>query len=147
MKHTISSHPEEKSGFSSLTWRQLTVRFLFAITASALISFLKLDNIESYFYDLRVSLKAAVGLSGLTKTDIVIVKIDSKTVEHFQGFPNYQNHSDFLNKLITDLPRFVIMIFALRTANLKISTVTLFKENLSMMSQANSEIFIYLPMN
>ena len=119
MKQTISSHPEEKSGFSSLTWRQLTVRFLFAITASALISFLKLDNIESYFYDLRVSLKAAVGLSGLAKTDIVLVKIDSKTVEQFQGFPNYQNHSDFLNKLITDLPRFVIYDFRPKDGELK----------------------------
>ncbi len=119
MKQSASTHPEEKSGLSSLTWRQLATRILFAVLAATLISFLKLDYIESYFYDLRVSLKAAIGLSKINKTEIVLVKIDSTTVERFQGFPNYQIHADFLNNLITDLPRFVIYDFRPKDGELK----------------------------
>ncbi|OFZ30502.1 MAG: histidine kinase [Bdellovibrionales bacterium RIFCSPHIGHO2_01_FULL_40_29] len=119
MKQTSSSHPEEKSGLSSLSWRQLAIRIVFAVIASSLISFLKLDYIESYFYDLRVSLKAVVGLSHLNTPPIVLIKIDTKTVESFQGFPNYQQHSDFLNQLTKGQPRFVIYDFRPKDGELK----------------------------
>ena len=79
--------------------------------ASALISFLKLDYIESYLYDARVALKAALGLSTPKNTPVVLIKIDSATVENYKGFPSFQLHADFLNRLIQGHPRFVVYDF------------------------------------
>lgn len=119
MKKKVSSFYEEKSHLKSLSWRQLAVRILFALIASAAISFLKLDFIESYFYDLRVSLKAALGLARLKDSNIVLIKIDSHTIEKFQGFPNFQTHRLFLNQLIRNDPRYVIYDFRTKDGEIK----------------------------
>ncbi len=70
-----------------------------------------MDYIESYLYDARVSLKAAMGLSSPKNTPVALIRIDSGTVEKYKGFPSFQLHADFLNKLIHGEPRFVIYDF------------------------------------
>ena len=90
-------------------------KFVFALLAAALISSLKLDYIESYLYDYRVSAKAYLGLSKIKKPNISIVLIDSKTVEVFKGYPTFRDHSIFLQELSKLDPRFIIYDF--RTEN------------------------------
>ncbi|MFZ3230853.1 MAG: CHASE2 domain-containing protein [Pseudobdellovibrio sp.] len=121
MKSSSSSYQDDKSSLASLTWQQLALRIVFALIASTVISFLKLDYIESYFYDLRVIINTELGLSKPKKSEVVLVKIDSKTVEQFKGFPDYQDHSDFLNQLIMLQPRFVIYDFRLKEGNVVIN--------------------------
>lgn len=79
---------------------------------------MKLDYIESYLYDFRVSVKASLGFSKLEKSPIVLVKIDSSTIERYKGFPNYQIHADFLNKLILGQPKFVVYDFRFKDGEL-----------------------------
>ncbi|MBC7419593.1 MAG: CHASE2 domain-containing protein [Bdellovibrio sp.] len=113
MKITISSannagQDKQKSPFNL---KSIFVRVFFALLASAVISSLKLDFLESYLYDVRVTLKAFVGLSEPTNSPIVLVKIDNETVEKYKSFPGYKLHADFLNKLAKGDPRFVIYEF------------------------------------
>ncbi|MBC7741641.1 MAG: CHASE2 domain-containing protein [Bdellovibrionaceae bacterium] len=91
--------------------RQVITRIIFALIASAMISTLKLDYIESYLYDVRVTLKAMLGLSNPTNTPIVMVKISNATVDQFKGFPGFQQHTNFLNQLKKGSPHFVIYEF------------------------------------
>lgn len=95
----------------TLNLKQISIRVLFALIAAAAISSLKLDYIESYLYDIRVRVKALIGLAEPKDTPIVLIKIDSGTVEKYQGFPNYEVHADFLNKLAKGQPRFVVYDF------------------------------------
>jgi signal transduction histidine kinase len=92
---------------------------MFALAASAIICILKLDYIESYLYDIRVSLKAAVGFSQPKNSPVVLIKIDSGTVEKYKGFPNYKLHTEFLNKLIQGQPRFIIYDFRTKDGEIK----------------------------
>lgn len=118
MKQNLSS-PDERSLTSSLSATQIALRVVFALIASSVISSLKLDFIESYLYDTRVAFKATLGLSKPKNTPIALIKIDSGTVERYKGFPNYQLHTDFLNKLITGEPRFVIYDFRTKDGEIK----------------------------
>ncbi|MEQ1722984.1 MAG: ATP-binding protein [Pseudobdellovibrio sp.] len=95
----------KKFRFSSL------YKFIFAIVAGLSISYLKLDYIESYLYDLRVTAKAHLGLSKANDSNIVLVLITSKTVESFQGFPDFEQHSNFLNILKKYNPKFLLYDF------------------------------------
>jgi signal transduction histidine kinase len=108
MKNSSSSNYDEKANLSSLSWQQLTLRVVFAFIAAAAISWLKLDYLESYFYDIRVTLNAKLGLADLKKSEVVIIKIDNKTVERYKGFPDYQTHSEFLDRLIPLQPHFIV---------------------------------------
>ena len=119
MKKKSSALYEDKSELRSLSWRQMVVRIFFALMASTAISFLKLDYIESYFYDLRVTLKATLGLEKLKNSPVVLIRIDSHTVEQFQGFPNFQQHTDFLKQVIGAQPQFIIYDFRIKDNELK----------------------------
>jgi signal transduction histidine kinase len=109
----------QQTKLRQLNFKQIVLRVIFALLASAIISFLKLDYIESYLYDTRVSLKAYVGLSNPNDTPIVLVKIDSPTVEKYKGFPSFQLHADFLNKLKRGEPRFVIYDFRTKDGEIR----------------------------
>lgn len=92
---------------------------MFAIFASGIISSLKLDSIESYLFDIRVRAKALLGLSIPINSPIVIVKIDSSTIEKFNGFPNFANHAQFLNQLKKTKPQFVVYDFKTKDGHFK----------------------------
>lgn len=119
MKNSSSPTSDEKSDLRSLTWKQVAVRVVFALMAAAVISFLKLDYLESYFYDLRVTLKADLGLAKATNPPIALITIDNKTVETLKGFPDFKTHSEFLNKLFTLEPRFVIYDVRVKDGDIK----------------------------
>lgn len=87
------------------------IKFIFALLAAATISSLKLDYLESYIYDFRVATKGYLGLSKITSPNISIVLIDTKTVERFKGYPSFNDHSVFLNRLKNLEPKFVIYDF------------------------------------
>jgi signal transduction histidine kinase len=95
----------------TFNYRQYFFRIAFALVAAAAMSSLKLDYIESYLYDLRVRAKAAMGLSEPSNPQIVLIKIDSSTVEKHKGFPNYKDHADLLKQINVGEPRFVIYGF------------------------------------
>ncbi len=138
MKITTSSSQDERHSSNHLTLKQILVRIVFALLASTIISFLKLDYIESYLYDFRVSLKGALSLSKSVQTPIVLVRIDSATVEHYQGFPNYQQHTDFLNKLALGKPRFLIYDFRINDG--KIDDIDGSAEDLGKFAAAANQI-------
>lgn len=95
----------------TLNLKQISFRIVFALIAAAAVSSLKLDYIESYLYDVRVRAKALLGLAEPHESPIVLVKIDSATVEKYQGFPKFNVHTEFLKKLTQGQPRFVIYDF------------------------------------
>lgn len=102
-----------------LQYRQIALRIVFALIASAAISSLKLDYIESYLYDLRVSLKSSLGLSRPKNSPIILITIDNGTVERYKGFPDYGVHAEFINKLILGQPRFVVYDFRSKDGDIK----------------------------
>lgn len=89
----------------------LLIKTIFSLLAAALISSLNLDPIESYLFDLRVRTKAFLGLSNVKESNIALVMINSKTVERYNGYPTFADHTKFLEKLITYDPKFVVYDF------------------------------------
>ncbi len=116
-----SSTNKDDQTSASINLKQLFIRIAFALLAAAMISSLKLDYIESYLYDVRVTLKAFVGLAKPTGTPIVLIKINSATVDQYKGFPGFQSHADFLNVVQKGAPQFVIYDF--RTKDGKIEDI------------------------
>jgi len=72
---------------------------LFAFIAAILISSLKLDYIESFFYDQRVSLRSHIDLYKKTDPKVAVVLINSKTIEAYQGNPSYGDHTKLIQTL------------------------------------------------
>lgn len=103
----------------NFNFKQIAFRIVFALIAASVISSLKLDYIESYLYDVRVRTKAMLGLSEPTGTPIVLIKIDSGTVEKYQGFPGFKHHIEFLTKVASGKPRFVIYDFRHKNGELQ----------------------------
>lgn len=108
---------EENSRFPA--WLQFGSKIFFALLASAIVSSLKLDYIESALYDARVLLKSEMGLSDVTDPKIALILINNKTVERYQGFPLYTDHTEFLNKLVMTGPRFVLYDFRTRDGEIR----------------------------
>lgn len=90
---------------------QFIVKIIFAVLAGTAISFLKLDYIESYLYDIRVTLKAELGFSKINDPKIALIFINKKTVERFQGYPKFEDHKKFIQKLAAYNPQFVVYEF------------------------------------
>lgn len=101
--------PGHTSRFPS--WARILSRFLFAALAAAVISTLKLDYIESFFYDLRVKIQSQLNLSRPKTDDIAIIIIDHNTVETHKGFPGFNQHAEFLLKLKKLKPKFILYDF------------------------------------
>lgn len=90
---------------------QLFLKIFFAVLAGTAISFLKLDYLESYLYDIRVTIKGDLGFSKINDPKIALILINKKTVERFQGYPKFKDHEKFLDKLSSYEPQFVVYEF------------------------------------
>lgn len=89
----------EYSSQLSFKSRYFYLKFLFAFIAAILISSLKLDYIESFFYDQRVSLRSHIDLYKKTDPKVAVVLINSKTIEAYQGNPSYGDHTKLIQTL------------------------------------------------
>lgn len=74
-------------------------KILFAIIAATVISSFKFDLIEFYLFDLRTSIKAELGLAQIKDPKIVLIYINSKTIEKHNGNPNFDTHRLLIEKL------------------------------------------------
>lgn len=74
-------------------------RIFFSILAALIISSFKFDIIELYLFDLRTLIKAELGLSEVKDPKIALVYIDLKTIEKHNGYPSFNDHTLFLEKL------------------------------------------------
>jgi hypothetical protein len=107
MALTPSIDPKTKNKI----WLSFLLKIFFAAVASAAISSLKLDYIESYFYDQRVKVKSFLGESEPNNPKSIIVLIDHDTIVKYKGFPNYTDHAKFV-KILHDLgPKFILYDF------------------------------------
>ncbi len=100
-------------------WVQLSLKIIFALICSTIVSSFKLDYIENYFYDLRIRTESALGLNQLRNPQIVLIHITSKTVERYQGFPKYKDHTDFLSKLENQKPRYILYDFKTKDGEIR----------------------------
>ena len=74
-------------------------KIFFAVVAAIIITSFKFDLIEFYLFDLRTSAKAEVGLSKVANPKIVLIYVNSKTIEKHNGNPSFNDHRMFLEKL------------------------------------------------
>lgn len=79
-------------------------RFSIAILIGWLITRISVENLESYFYDLRFRLTPKVTTTGLVQQVI----FDTKTVESLQTIPNAKHHLDVVKKILASKPRFLV---------------------------------------
>lgn len=100
--------PSLDSNQSIPSWIGTIFKIAVAIGASLFLTTIKLDFIESYFYDLRVKAKASIGLSKPKNSPVVLVLINNKTVERYRGFPTFKDHTNFLSVLFRAEPKFVL---------------------------------------
>lgn len=89
-------------------WVQLLFKLLLAIAASFLVSSFKLEYIESFLYDIRFRVQATLMPRSQGHLKSVVILINGKTIERYQGFPNYQDHIDFISKLYRANPQYVL---------------------------------------
>ena len=95
-----------------LSAKYLIIRIILAVTAAALISILKLDFIESYLYDARVSFNAFLHSKfKTTETPISIVLITGQTIQRFQKDPSFKDHVKLLENIIAQKPKYVVFEF------------------------------------
>jgi signal transduction histidine kinase len=94
------------------SWVSTAFKIVVAIVASSFISSIKLDYIESYLYDLRVTIKAQLGLSKLKDSPVALVLITNKTVERYRGFPTFKDHTEFASLLFKAEPKYVLYDFS-----------------------------------
>lgn len=92
----------------------LLFKILVAIVAAAIISFLKLDTIESFFFDQRLRLNSSIGLSNPVDPKSVLIVIDNATIEKYKGFPSFADHAVFLSKLRLGHPKFYVYDFRMK---------------------------------
>lgn len=93
------------------------IKTLFGLLAAQLISSLNLEYFESSLYDLRLKTKSKLGLSQIKDPKIVLVIINSKTVEKYGGYPTYKDHALFLQKLKNYDPKYVLYDLKMTTDN------------------------------
>ena len=98
-----------------LEFKYILQRIIFSIAAAILISKLKLDFIESYFFDLRMHAQAYISefsfFNNTNETHSVIVLINGKTIEKYQADPTYQEHLKLLNYISSQNPKAILYEF------------------------------------
>lgn len=82
----------------------LALRVGLALALAVFISQVKLDYLESYFYDLRVRLRPAPK----TSNNIVLIMINPQTVEKLNGPPGFSQHATLLKILQSTEPKSII---------------------------------------
>ena len=103
--------PSKRQAIKRFTF--LALRVGLALALAVFISQIKLDYLESYFYDLRVRLRPAPETSG----NIALVMIDPSTVEKLKGTPSLAHHAEFLKKIQSVQPR--ALLYDLKVPDLK----------------------------
>ena len=93
------------------------IKTLFGLLAAQLISSLNLEYFESSLYDLRLKTKSELGLSQIKDPKIVLVMINSKTVEKYGGYPSFKDHALFLQKLKDYDPQYLLYDLKMTTDN------------------------------
>lgn len=93
------------------------LRVALALAISVFIFQIKLDYVESYFYDLRVRLRPAPPATG----NVAIVLIDPRTVQDLKGAPEFAHHAHFLDRLRQSGP--MAVVYDLKPDELKGPTV------------------------
>lgn len=99
-------------------WISVAVKLIFAIVASTAITSLKLDSLESFFYDTRVKVKSKIHPKKIDNNKSILIMIDYETVVKFKGFPKYSDHVLFLNKLKSLNPKFILYDFRTKDGEL-----------------------------
>ncbi len=93
-------------GFRKNSKLGLLFRLALALTAGLLISLLKLDSFEFYFYDLRVAFSANSKVS----EKVVIVLTDKYSVEYFKDYPNFEEHTQLVQTLSKGRPDSIVYV-------------------------------------
>lgn len=93
-------------GFRNNPKLGLLFRLALALTAGLLISLLKLDSFEFYFYDLRVALSA----NNKVSDKVVIILTDKYSVEFFKDYPSFREHSLLINTVVQGKPTALVYV-------------------------------------
>lgn len=93
-------------GFRNNPKLGLLFRLALALTAGLLISLLKLDSFEFYFYDLRVS----VSSNDKVSDQVVIIMTDKSSVEFFKDYPSFREHYHLINTVIAGKPTAMVYV-------------------------------------
>jgi len=115
----MGSPPSLETNTKYTQWAQFSFKVFLAIVAGLLVSSFKLEFIESYLYDLRTRAKAVFDANEIKNTPIALVLITTKTVERYQGFPQYKDHAEFLAKLYNYQPQYILYDFKSREGELR----------------------------
>lgn len=99
--------------FSSVSPLTHLLRLALGVAAALGTLTLKLDYIESLFFDLRVAYRPAPALSN----HIAIIHVRPETKDKFGAFPDYQNHADLLGKLSAAEPKAVVFVMSPQDIN------------------------------
>ena len=89
-------------------WVQILFKLFLALAASFLVSSFKLEYIESFLYDIRFRAQALLTPQSQSNLKSVVILINGKTIERYQGFPTYKDHIDFISKLYQSNPQYVL---------------------------------------
>lgn len=100
-------------------WAQLLLKLIFALAASAVVSSFKLDFIESSLYDFRFRTESFLGFNKIQNPQTILIHITSKTIERYQGFPTYKDHTDFISKLELLKPKYILYDFRTKDGDLR----------------------------
>jgi signal transduction histidine kinase len=91
---------EIKNAFFKRSWTYTFLRVGLALGIAFFISQINLDYMESFFYDLRVRLRAQPSYSN----QIVLLTIDNKTQEYLKRMPEAKDHTALFNQLSEHKP-------------------------------------------
>jgi signal transduction histidine kinase len=80
------------------------IRVVVAIAISAVLTALRFDYIESFFYDLRIHFRPQPKPSG----QIEMILVDAKTIQEFKSVPGFKDHTLLLQKLAQSTPAAVV---------------------------------------
>jgi signal transduction histidine kinase len=106
------------SNFKKQLNLSLFLKLAFAILAGASISYLKLEYLESYTYDLRLLIKSKTPFREKLSKHIKIIIIDTTTIEKLKAEPTFSDHARFLKMLKALNPQYVVYDFRSEAGNL-----------------------------
>ena len=87
-------------------WLPHALRVGLALGIAALLTQIRVDNIEALTYDFRVRLKPTSPVSG----DVEIINIDQHTQRLLERIPDAKDHRKLLTKLFKAQPRAVVYV-------------------------------------
>lgn len=104
---SVDDAAELNRGKRGFLWSAL--RAALALAIAFFISGVKLDFLESYFYDVRMRLRPAP-----RTTDAVrLLMLNPESIERLRGTPDFRSHADLLARLESVRPRAIVYDFRL----------------------------------